>query len=151
MIEFKLKKDGWGLVVSSSSLQENKLWTLMEKELLKYKTGATVVKIIYMKQLILSPWRQMGDTVIVNIENQIQPRAKIIIQKPGNVLWIHWSEWKKITYDHTKMLKYSTPLCGFKRTIFHSFTLYQGVIRSHLPVILHHPDQICCHLITLSY
>ena len=39
-----------------------------------------------MKQLILSQWRQMGDTVIVNIENQIQPRAKIIIQKPGNVL-----------------------------------------------------------------
>ena len=37
----------------------------MEKELLKYKTGATVVKIIYMKQLILSQWRQMGDTVIV--------------------------------------------------------------------------------------
>lgn len=53
------------MVVSSSSLQENKLWTLMEKELLKYKTGATVVKIIYMKQLILSQWRQMGDTVIV--------------------------------------------------------------------------------------
>ena len=74
------------MVVSSSSLQENKLWTLMEKELLKYKTGATVVKIIYMKQLILSLWRQMGDTVIVNIENQIQLRAKIIIQKPGNVL-----------------------------------------------------------------
>lgn len=58
----------------------------MEKELLKYKTGATVVKIIYMKQLILSQWRQMGDTVIVNIENQIQLRAKIIVQKPGNVL-----------------------------------------------------------------
>ena len=74
------------MVVSSSSLQENKLWTLMEKELLKYKTGATVVKIIYMKQLILSQWRQMGDTVIVNIENQIQLRAKIIVQKPGNVL-----------------------------------------------------------------
>lgn len=74
------------MVVSSSSLQENKLWTLMEKELLKYKTGATVLKIIYMKKLILSLWRQMGDTVIVNIENQIQLRAKIIIQKPGNVL-----------------------------------------------------------------
>ena len=74
------------MVVSSSSLQENKLWKKKKKELLKYKTGATVVKIIYMKQLILSPWRQMGDTVIVNIENQIQPRAKIIIQKPGNVL-----------------------------------------------------------------
>ena len=74
------------MVVSSSSLQENKLWTLMEKELLKYKTGATVVKIIYMKKLILSLWRQMGDTVIVNIENQIQLRAKIIVQKPGNVL-----------------------------------------------------------------
>ena len=38
------------MVVSSSSLQENKLWTLMEKELLKYKTGATVVKITYMKK-----------------------------------------------------------------------------------------------------
>lgn len=74
------------MVVSSSSLQENKLWTLMEKELLKYKTGATVVKIIYMKKLILSLWRQMGDTVIVNIENQIQLRAKIIVKKPGNVL-----------------------------------------------------------------
>ena len=74
------------MVVSSSSLQENKLWTLMEKELLKYKTGATVLKIIYMKKLILSLWRQMGDTVIVNIENQIQLRAKIIVQKPGNVL-----------------------------------------------------------------
>ena len=57
----------------------------MEKELLKYKTGATVVKIIYMKKLILSLWRQMGDTVIVNIENQIQLRAKIK-KKPGNVL-----------------------------------------------------------------
>ena len=74
------------MVVSSSSLQENKLWTLMEKELLKYKTDATVVKIIYMKQLILSLWRQMGDTVTINIENQIQLRAKIIVQKPGNVL-----------------------------------------------------------------
>ena len=58
----------------------------MEKELLKYKTGATVVKITYMKKLILSLWRQMEDTFIVNIENQIQLRAKIIVQKPGNVL-----------------------------------------------------------------